>query len=188
MTPMRFNKRSSLLSNEELSDKQLAFIREYLKSRNATDAAIRAGYSSKGASVQGTRLLANDKIRARIDEANQRLQQKFDVTRERLIEELAAMAFSDITKVMAPGATGMKLRPWDEMDEFTRRAIQSINESDTQMGSSTGVRMYDKIRAIKLLGDNLGLWKHVRASESNQSTPADALRRVTEILRKRKVR
>lgn len=51
-----------------MTEKQEAFCREYLIDYNATQAAIRAGYSEKGANGQGTRLLANASIKSRLAE------------------------------------------------------------------------------------------------------------------------
>lgn len=50
-----------------LTPKQLAFVREYCVDMNGTQAAIRAGYSEKGADVAAIRLLADDRIRSAID-------------------------------------------------------------------------------------------------------------------------
>ncbi len=50
----------------KLTAKQERFVAEYLIDLNATQAAIRAGYAEKGASVEGTRLLANAKVAAAV--------------------------------------------------------------------------------------------------------------------------
>jgi phage terminase small subunit len=50
-----------------LNDKQAAFAREYAIDKNATQAAIRAGYSAKTAHSQGPRLLENVEVRAEIE-------------------------------------------------------------------------------------------------------------------------
>lgn len=51
-----------------MNDRQRMFVAEYAKDRNATQAAIRAGYSARSARVTSTRLLANAAIRAAVDE------------------------------------------------------------------------------------------------------------------------
>ena len=55
-------------SKGKINSRQLAFINEYVKTLNATQSAIKAGYSEKGARVQGHRLLNTPHIRERIDE------------------------------------------------------------------------------------------------------------------------
>lgn len=52
----------------KLTDKQELFAREYLKDLNATQAAIRAGYSEKTAQVQSSRLLSNAMVQQRVSE------------------------------------------------------------------------------------------------------------------------
>ena len=55
-------------SKGKINSRQLAFINEYVKSLNATQSAIKAGYSESGARVQGHRLLNTPHIKERIDE------------------------------------------------------------------------------------------------------------------------
>lgn len=61
-----------------LSNKQQAFVREYLKDNNATQAAIRAGYSERTAKEQGCRLLTKVHVQAALQAEQARLQQDCD--------------------------------------------------------------------------------------------------------------
>jgi phage terminase small subunit len=74
-----------------LTDKQKAFAHEYMVDKNATKAAIRAGYSKKTASSQGERLLRNAEVRAAVDAGLQRLAEETETeaqwVRRRLREE-----------------------------------------------------------------------------------------------------
>lgn len=56
------------VTKPKLNSRQVAFINEYVKTLNATQSAISAGYSENGARVQGHRLLNTPHIRERIDE------------------------------------------------------------------------------------------------------------------------
>ncbi|MFO8008768.1 MAG: terminase small subunit [Candidatus Brocadiia bacterium] len=78
-----------------MTRKQKRFAKEYLTDFNATQAAIRAGYSPKGASVQGSRLLANAKVQAEIERLSKRKDEELDLSNERILERLAEIAFSD---------------------------------------------------------------------------------------------
>lgn len=75
----------------ELSDKQAAFVREYLVDFNATQAAIRAGYSKKTAQEQGSRLLSNVMVQAELkafrERAAEQTQTDINWVRQRLKEE-----------------------------------------------------------------------------------------------------
>jgi hypothetical protein len=79
----------------ELTPKQRAFVLEYLKDRNATQAAIRAGYSEDTAYSQGQRLLKNVEVAEFL--AQQEAELKRDL-RERFVEE-AEMAFETVLKI-----------------------------------------------------------------------------------------
>ena len=80
-----------LSSKDDLSDKQLRFVMEYLTDSNGKQAAIRAGYSPKTAEVQASRLLSNAKVRAAVAEGQKYFQEKTETEsewiRRRLKEE-----------------------------------------------------------------------------------------------------
>ena len=79
-----------------LTDKQQRFVAEYLIDANATQAAIRCGYHAKTAHVQGSRLLRNVKVKAAIRRAQARTLGKLELTAERVLQELARVAFSTV--------------------------------------------------------------------------------------------
>ena len=78
-----------------MTPKQQRFVKEYLTDFNGTQAAIRAGYSPKGASVQGARLLANAKVQAEVEQLAKQKDDELGLTNERILDKLAQIAFSD---------------------------------------------------------------------------------------------
>lgn len=78
-----------------LTDKQQAFVAEYLIDFNATKAADRAGYSKKTAGKQGTQLLAKSSISEAIEEAKKARQRRTEITQDKVIEEIAKYAFKE---------------------------------------------------------------------------------------------
>ena len=78
----------------KLTPKQRRFIDEYLIDLNATQAAIRAGYSEKTAYSIGLQNLKKLEIQAEIQKRRNRLQSKLEITQERVLQELAAIAFT----------------------------------------------------------------------------------------------
>ena len=74
----------------ELTNKQKAFCREYVKDHNGTQAAIRAGYSKNGANVRGTELLAKSNIKAKIDALEAQKAEKIEHTFEIAAQMLRA--------------------------------------------------------------------------------------------------
>ncbi|MDX8492903.1 terminase small subunit [Mesorhizobium sp. VK22B] len=78
-----------------MTPKQERFVREYLIDLNATQAAIRCGYSAKTANREGARLLSNAVIKAAIDAAKIKRTDKLEISGERVLKEISRMAFYD---------------------------------------------------------------------------------------------
>lgn len=78
-----------------LTPKQARFVQEYLLDLNATQAAIRAGYSKRSAQEQGSQLLSHPGVMAAIDAAKVQRSEKTEIDAERVLKEIAAMAFYD---------------------------------------------------------------------------------------------
>lgn len=131
---------------------------------NSTRAAIRAGYSKKTARVQGSRLLTNAAIRAAIEKGQARVEAKADITQERVLAELALLAFSDVTHYIADDAGNVTLAA--EAPAGAMRALQSIKRRITSTGSGeqarttteVEVKLWDKPGPLKLAGRHVGLF------------------------------
>lgn len=83
----------------KLTDKQQRFVDEYLIDLNATQAAIRAGYSAKTADQQGSRMLANVKVQQAIAERMAERSKRTGVNQDRVVLELAKVAFLKISVI-----------------------------------------------------------------------------------------
>lgn len=155
-----------------LTGKRLLFCDEYLIDLNATQAAIRAGYSVKTARSQANELLTKPDIQAYIAEKRKALADKLDISQERVLKEYAAIAFLDIRKVFDSEG---RLKPMQELDDETARAIASIEsyeeieragEETFVAGMNRKVKMWDKRAALdsicKVLGYNAPEKKDVK--------------------------
>lgn len=80
----------------KLSSKQQSFVDHYLQTRNATQSAINAGYSSKTAHSQGPRLLENVEVKEAIQKAMNEMRGNTKVTVENIISELGKGAFANL--------------------------------------------------------------------------------------------
>lgn len=140
-----------------LSDKQQRFVDEYLIDLNATQAAIRAGYSPKTANEQGSQLLAKLSIQTEISKKMAERSRRTGVNQDRVVLELAKIAFVKMTDVVGPDG---KIQDDASGDDLS--CIESIRykRSDTDTGSSVEreVRISPKIKALELLGKHLGMW------------------------------
>ena len=93
-----------------LTPKQARFVAEYLIDLNATQAAIRAGYSDKNAEQSGSQLFRNIQVRAAIDAALAKRSGKLEITAEKVLrdlEELRGLAIAD--KQYSPAARAIEL-------------------------------------------------------------------------------
>ncbi|MBB6670265.1 terminase small subunit [Cohnella nanjingensis] len=137
--------------------KQQKFADEFLIDLNATQAAIRAGYSFKTATEQGSRLLANVKVRAYIDERMAVISTRTGINQERIMRELARIAFLDPTKLVNMDSAELQ----DNASADDRAAIASVKvksmSGDVEM-IEREVRFADKLKALELLGKRYGMW------------------------------
>lgn len=142
-----------------LNPKQQRFVAEYLVDLNATQAAIRAGYSAHTAESQGSRLLRKDKVQEAIRAGRERIAKRIEVTQERVLQELARLAFGDIRKLFA--SDGRMLRP-HELDDDTAAMLAGVEvkmvaAGDDMVDELRKVRAWDKARALELLARHLGM-------------------------------
>jgi phage terminase small subunit len=143
----------------KLTDKQLAFIREYPKDWNATQAAIRAGYNANSAAVTANELLQNPLIKPKIENKIEVLDKKADGVVQKILEELMRIAFFDIRDVLSWTDTGVAFIDSTKINENAARAISEIKETANNFGGSRSIKMHDKIRALELLGRYAGMFK-----------------------------
>lgn len=88
------------LAPSGLSWKRDAFCSEYLKDRNATQAAMRAGYSERTAKEQGYRLLTNVHIKARINKLSREHAQKLKIEAADVLQRLWEKATADVNELV----------------------------------------------------------------------------------------
>ncbi|GAA6196680.1 terminase small subunit [Pseudophaeobacter arcticus] len=153
-----------------LTAKQERFVAEYLIDLNATQAAIRAGYSEKGANVQGSKLLANANIQAAIQEAQAKRSIRTKITQDRVLQELARIGFADIRKAVSwgrspvdtqaeeaePNGLGIypvELMPSSEIDDDTAAAISEV----CLTAQGVKLKTHDKLAALDKIARHLGM-------------------------------
>lgn len=137
-----------------LNLKQKTFVQEYLVDLNATQAAIRAGYSAKTAEVQGCRLLSNANIQEAIQEAIKAREKRTEITQDRVLEELAKIAFSDTTDVVKVVNGRLEVKDTSGLNKDQKAVIAQIKEGKFGLE----VTHYDKLRALEMLGRHLAIF------------------------------
>ena len=140
-----------------MTKKQNRFVEEYLIDLNATQAAIRAGYSVRTADQQASRMLTNVKVQEAIAKAMAERSKRTGVNQDRIVLELAKLAFVNITDIVDKKG---EIKDKATADDLS--CIESIKykHSDTDSGSSVEreVKIGSKIKALELLGKHLGMW------------------------------
>lgn len=187
-----------------LTDKQKRFCEEYLIDLNATQAAIRAGYSPKTAEQTASRLLRNVKVQEYIAKRQKELSRSTEITQERVIKELALIAFSNnadyahvVEKKMQVEAGGVLVDVLDkdgkpvmyrtvepvlteELTEEQKRALAVIKKGRDGLE----VKSCDKVKALELLGKHLGIFTDKIEANVNDTTRSE----LQELLAQRKAR
>lgn len=134
-----------------MTRKQQMFIKEYLVDLNATQAAIRAGYSAKTANEQGARMLANASIKAAVQEEMDKRATKLELTADKVLSEISYMAFYDPADF-----AGIK-NPDDiaQLPEHVRKAV--VGWSWDKAGNFV-IKLSPKTPSQELLGRHLKLF------------------------------
>jgi phage terminase small subunit len=126
--------------------KRSAFVEEYLRDWNATQAALRAGYSPRSAYSQGGRLLKNAEVQSAI---SQRLKEKKMTADEDLVR-LSEQARVDISEFIQPGGA----INW----EAVQKKGYLVKKIKHHVGMSSEIELVDSQRALELIGKAHGLF------------------------------
>lgn len=141
-----------------MTPKQATFVQEYLVDLNATEAAIRAGYSKKTAYSIGCENLTKPEISDAIQKAMSERGMRTQVTADNVVLELARVAFLDHSKIVEIVDGDVKVKDTSELSEDERRAVAEVSQTETLHGGSLRVKTHDKLKALELLGRHLGMF------------------------------
>lgn len=153
---------------KKLTPKQQRFVDEYLIDLNATQAAIRAGYSKKTASIIGFELLRIPKVAAAIEAGMKKREKRTEITQDRVLKELSRIAFFDLRKLY--NADGSLKKP-NELDDDAAAVLAGIDVVEMQGGAEVDeegnvkhvpmytkkAKTFDKNAALTLAMRHLGM-------------------------------
>lgn len=137
--------------HEGLTAKQRQFCLEYLVDMNATKAAERAGYSKRTAKYIGHENLQRPAVQALLRELQAEREERTKVDADRVLLELARIAFLDPGELKRDGAW----LPLEEMPEEVRRAVAGFKIGEA--GELRDLRFSDKLGALKLFMQHMGM-------------------------------
>ena len=139
-----------------LTPKQQRFVEEYLIDLNATQSAIRAGYSEKTANEQGSRLLANVSISEAIAEAQNKRTEQTQIDAAYVLKRLVEIDQMDVLDIMDDQ---MKIRPVNEWPKVWRQYV--VNLENLELSDSEGcfkkIKWPDKVKNLELLGKHVSV-------------------------------
>ena len=182
MPKAKKNKAISGLAVKAPEARYRAFVDAYLANgRNATQAAITAGYSPKTAYAQGARLLRKAQIAAAIDAASEKAQAASGLTVERTLREVARVAYFDPRKLFRGDGSLKDPSEWDDDTAAAVAAIEgysvkaqkrgkksanSDEADDASIYGMTKVKLWDKNAALEKAMKHLGLYERDNAQRA----------------------
>jgi phage terminase small subunit len=138
--------------------KKERFVQEYLIDLNGTQAAIRAGYSTKTANRIASELLSKPDVIDAIANAKAIRAERTEITADQIVKELARIAFADPRDVMSWGPDGVVLKDSNALTDDQARQVSEVSETTTGAGGTLKVKKHDKVKALELLGRHLGMF------------------------------
>ena len=160
--------------NIKLTDKQERFCYEYCIDFNATQAAIRAGYSERSAAEIGRQNLMKLEIQTRIKEMQTNLSETAGISALKVINEHAKIAFSGISKLKDGWMT---LKDFKSLTEDEKACIQEIQTKEARRSDGgdgiiveewVKLKLYDKQKSLDSISNLLGFNAPTKSEVKNQ--------------------
>ena len=145
-----------------LNPKQERFVQEYLIDSNAKRAAIAAGYSAKTAEQQGWQLLHHPAVAAQLAKKQEALSEKMDVTAERVIDELAMLAFydpADLAFLLDEEGNAVEITRPRDIAKLPLRIRKAIVGWGWDKAGNFTLKFAPKQATLQLLGQHLQLFR-----------------------------
>lgn len=148
----------------KLTPKQQRFVEEYLVDLNATQAAIRAGYSARGATVRGSQLLANRKVADAVAAEMAKRSEQTGINAAWVLRRLAAEAEADVRDLFDEDGNLKPVHRWPEIWRKglvsgidVERLFDGRGENREQIGTVTKIRLSERIRRLELIGKHVNV-------------------------------
>ena len=154
------------------------FVDEYLIDLNATQAAMRAGYSEKTARSIGQRLLTNVDIQKYMQKEQKELQERTSIRQEDVLRELATIGFAKITDFV--GIYNGYVIPKDTADIPKDKigAVASIEAGK----DGVKIRLNSKLDALEKIGRHLGMFDSNRAQETAENNLIEKIKDSVQLM------
>lgn len=142
-------------------ESHIRFADRYFETLNATQSAIYAGFSEDTAKQQGWQLLQREDIQAYIQTQRDILAEKTGISREKVLAEIARLAFADIRNYYDGDN---QLIPVTDLSDDAAAALSSLKVDELYAGEVTightkEIKLYNKLDGLEKLARHLGLYE-----------------------------
>jgi phage terminase small subunit len=172
---------------DDLNERQRLFILEYLKDLNATQAAIRAGYSKKTADQQSCMLLKHPKVREELDRLKAERSERTRIDADWLLTRLADEANADISDLIDENDAVKPIKDWPPI--WRKGLVAGIDveqmfagsgENRKHIGNTVKVRLSDRVKRLELIGRHIKVGAFEDKLKHNVSEPlAELFRQIS---------
>lgn len=146
------------MSSSKLNDRQELFCLEYIKDLNATQAAIRAGYSDKTAQPIASRLLSNVMVQNRITELQDNRNNELKVDASYVLRRLLEIDQMDVKDILNDDGT---IKPIVEWPKVWRTSLSGVDVMELASGDEASIlkkiKWPDKVKNLELLGKHIDI-------------------------------
>ncbi len=167
-----------------LSSKQQRFVDEFLVDLNATQAAIRAGYSPKTAKSIGSENLTKPDIQAYIQERRKEAQKRAELTLDDILAEYKRIAFTGMSKFLRinennePEIDLSNCTP-EDLDLLTEATTEAFTEGEgIRVVRKVKIKPMDRLKALESLGKHLGLGS--KSEDDRMDRMAEAMKEICQ--------
>lgn len=175
----------------KLTPKQARFVEEYLIDLNATQAAIRAGYSERTARQQGQRMLTNVDIAAAITAAQCNRSQRLGIDADWVLARLHTEATADLADILDEAGAIKPVADWPLI--WRQGLVAGIDVQEdmvegVKVGQTVKLRLSDRIKRIELIGKHVDVGafrervEHTGKNGGPIETKGDAIDRIEGFL------
>lgn len=152
----------------KLTDKQELFAREFIVDLNATQAAIRAGYSEKSSRNQGARMMANDDILDRIAELKAERNEQVGVDAAYVLRRLTEIDQMDVLDILLTNGELKPIKDWPKVWRTTLSGMDVVEMASAESAALLKkIKWPDKVKNLELLG------KHVDVQAFKEQTKVE---------------
>ncbi|MGJ7299780.1 terminase small subunit [Morganella morganii] len=140
-----------------LTDKQEMFCREYLVDLNATQAAIRAGYSDKTANRIAAQLLSKLDIGKRIQELKSARGERLAIDADYVLQRLVEIDQMDVADILLSNGEIKPIKDWPKVWRITLSGIDVTEIAGDAAGLLKKIKWPDKVKNLELLGKHISV-------------------------------